>query len=181
MGKPIVLESYFEIIDRCAEHEENFEISNTDVVHASYLIKTLFKHAKSEVCIFSGQLFEGVFGNEDLQSKAREFLSVDDTRKLKVAYQEKVTKDDIVKGKFLSSILSDEARKGSVEVWDASKVFPNDGYHFTVMDKKAFRFETNHVTRNAKANFGDKKTAEGLADVFNLITTKSSKVFSTID
>lgn len=181
MGKPIELESYYEIIDWCAEYGENFEISNTDMAHASYLIKTLFKYAKSEVCIFSGQMFEGVFGNEDLQNEARKFLMMNGDCKLKIAYQEVVPKENILEGKFLRNILSDKERKGSVEVWDASGIFPTDGYHFTVMDKKAFRFETNHKTRNAKANFGDSKTAENLAEVFNVISSKSPKVFSTIE
>ncbi len=180
MSKPIELESYAEIVRRCAENEENIVIPNSDIGHAAYLIETLFDRAKSEVCVFTGELYFGVFGVQGVKEKAIKFLQQNESCQLKIAYQSDVPKDSILNGDFLRSVLADKARKGRVTVWAAKTVFPSDGFHFTVTDQKAFRFETDHKTRHAIANFGDINTAKRLADVFNVISSKSNKVFDTV-
>jgi hypothetical protein len=173
--------SYAEIVNKCADNEENMEIPNTDVSHAAYLIETLFARAKEEVCVFSGELYDGVFGTQAVQKQAIEFLKKSNS-KLKIAYQYDRTKEAILEGAFLKKVLSDKgALKGRVEIWNARKVFQNDGFHFTVTDRKYFRFETEHDSRHAIANFGDKENAQRLARVFDTISAKSQKVFDTID
>ena len=171
-------ESYYDIIDRCAKDKEDFPIQNSDLKHASYLLKTLFRHAESDVCIFTGKLFPGVFDDKDLRNEAIEFLRKGSDKKLKIVYQEAVRKEEITSGLFLSALMADEGRKGTVEVWDVKADILFDIHHFAVMDRSAFRFELDQETRKAIANFGDKKGAENLADIFEKIVLKSEKVLS---
>jgi hypothetical protein len=173
------IEDYFKIIDKAAENSEDFEISNRDAQHASYLIKTLFHHAAHEVCVFTGSLYDGVFGNEAIKKEAINFLRKDSTVKLKVAFQENVSNEEVLSGSFMKYVLGDPERKGSIEVYNASKAYPGITNHFSVSDGKAFRYEIDHVTRRAVANFGDKKNAQILASVFDKIISKSEKVFAT--
>ncbi len=180
MGKPIALESYFEIVNRCAENEENFTIPNSDISHAAYLIQTLFDRAQEEVCVFTGELFDGVFGTQGVKNKAIKFLRENKNHELKIAYQYNVSKDDLMQRDFLKSILAEKEIQGRIRIWDARKVFQSDGFHFTVIDRKAFRFETEHDTRHAIANFGDKESAKRLAETFDMIASKSNKVFDTV-
>lgn len=175
-GESLQVEDYFKIIDKAAENSEDFEISNRDAQHAAYLIKTLFHHATHEVCVFTGSLFDGVFGNEAIKEEAMMFLRKNPTVKLKVAFQEAITNEEVLSGSFMKYIMADPNRKGSIEIYNASKAYPSVTNHFSVSDGKAFRYEIDHETRQAVANFGDKKNAQTLASLFEKIISKSEKV-----
>lgn len=169
-------ESYYEIIDRCARDKEDFPIQNGAPAHASYLLKTFFKYADSNVRIFTGRLFHGVFDNEDIRKEAVKFLQKGSDKKLTIAYnKEPVDVAELLGESFLLEIKSSNI-SGTVEVWKVTDDIPHDSNHFAVMDRSAFRFETNHEDKKAIANFGDGKSAGTLTDVFEKILTKSSRV-----
>lgn len=164
------INEYYEIIDQCAKNLENFTIPNSEQIHAIYLIKTLFKNAQSNIRIFTGRLFEGVYGNEDLQEEARNFLRKDADNSVRIAYQEPL---DIANCAFIQTILNDDRRKGSLKLWNASEKFKDINTHFAVMDDKAFRFETDHANTKAIANFGDPDNAKKLVEIFDKISESS--------
>jgi hypothetical protein len=164
---------YFKLIDKCAETQETFTIPNSEPKHAIYLLKTLFKNANFAIRIFTGRLFEGVYGNEDLKEEARNFLRKDANNSVRIAYQEPL---DITNCAFIQTILNDEHRKGSLKVWNANEKFNDLNNHFAVMDERAFRFETDHTNTKAIANFGDPENAKRLVDFFDKISENSSIV-----
>ena len=164
---------YFELIDKCAETRRNLIIHNGERQHAAYLLKTFFKNAKSNIRIFTGQLFEGVFGDQSLQEEACKFLREDDSHSIQIAYQERA---DILKSTFIQTILNDQQRKGSIAIWNASEKYSDCKNHFAVMDEEAFRFETDHDFTRAVANFGDPAYARKLIDIFDNIAKNSSAI-----
>lgn len=172
----VQLDAYYKIIDMAAEKSENLEISNRDAQHASYLIKTLFHYAEKEVCIFTGSLFEGVFGNHAIKEEAVKFLSKSPHVKLKVAFQEDISKEKAAATSFLQYILTAPDKKGMIEIYNASKAFPCITNHFLIADGKAFRYEIDHETRRAMANFGDTENAQVLSEIFNKIISESEKI-----
>lgn len=164
--------NYFAIIDRCAKNSENFPIPNSNTEHAAYVMKTLFHHANSEVCIFTGGLFEGVYGDNDVLTEAINFLKKDGVT-LTIAYQEGIKNDNSFRKSIMSnSDIKDVAKK--VKIYDASKTINSVKNHFCVADRKAFRYELVHDKHEAIANFGDKENAQILCDVFGKIIIESS-------
>lgn len=174
MGKE---DEYYKIIDRCAENEENFAIQNSATEHAAYLIKTLFKHAKEVVLIFTGNLHEDVYGRDELKEEAIAFLKKGPDKKLVIAYQ-KGTSETILQGSFLKAVTSvvDNEKTGKLEIWDACRTDGMLENHFAIMDNKAFRYELDGEKRNAIANFNDEKYANILKSVFERIVKVSKEV-----
>lgn len=167
---------YYDIIDNCAEKKEDFTIRNNVSEHAAYVLKTLFKYAQKEVCLFVGRFNNDIFDNKDLMDAAVNFLKNPDAR-LKIAYQDpdsilKKRKDLLTVG-FLRIILSASTR-GKVEIWDARKSSYHINNHFFLNDRYAFRYEM--APRNVVVNFGDKEAGEKLAVVFAKIVAISDKI-----
>lgn len=170
---------YYETIDRCAEEEIDLTIYNSDPKHASYLLTTLLSRAKSEVCIYTGGLSETVFADQSLINKAIEFLKGNVSHKIRIVFQEKNNQDKLLGNAFVKAIIS-EGSLGSLidrlELWQASEYCYDIKNHFTVMDRKAFRYETDHGKKTAVANFGDKDSAKTLFDMFEIIISKSTRL-----
>ena len=159
--------------DKCAETHENFTIPNSEAKHAAYLLKTLFKNAQSNIRIFTGHLFEDVYGDTALIEEACNFLSKDSNNSVRIAYQEAIDKDVIINSKFIQSIVNDEQKKGHIILWRANEKYSDFNNHFAVMDDKAFRFELDHANTKAIANFGDAANAEKLVTIFDRISKNS--------
>lgn len=173
-----VMESYFDIVKKCADNKENFPIPNRDAKHAAYIIKLLFKNAESNVNIFTGTLFSGVYGNEDLIKEAVKFLTKPNTQ-LKIAFQNIVERDAINNNDFIKQLKENfTAIVEKIKLYDASKISQKIPFnHFCVIDNnKAFRFEYDHKSRKAVANFGDPKTAEKLSQAFTEILKHSIEI-----
>ncbi|MDD1778375.1 MAG: hypothetical protein LUQ65_09430 [Candidatus Helarchaeota archaeon] len=172
-----ISESYKEIIQRCAKNDENFVISNGHASHATFLFKTFFEKAQSEICVLSGQLYEEVFDNNELINQAISFLEGNKERTLKIAFRDNVPPTEILNRGFVKALISKPEIKDQIKIWNASAscqdIISN---HFAVIDAKAFRFEIDHENRKAIANFGDKKSAETLDILFDLVVSQSEKV-----
>lgn len=167
------INEYFALIDECARTSKDLTIPNSEPKHAAYLIKTLFKNADAVIRFFTGNLFEGVFGDQELQEEACKFIRGDANHSIRIAYQGEL---DISKSTFIQKILKDNQRKGSLNIWDASKKYPDYENHFAVMDNKAFRFELDHAKTKAIANFGDFKNAIKLVGIFDRISANSPSI-----
>jgi hypothetical protein len=167
------INEYFELIDKFAKNFEELTIPNSEPIHAAYLIKTFFKNAQSTIRIFTGSLFEGVYGDKNLQEEARNFLRKDENNSIRIAYQESL---DINNSTLIQTILNDDQKKGSLKIWNASEKYPDFKNHFAVMDDKAFRFEIDHVTTKAIANFGDFANAKKLVGIFDKISENSASI-----
>lgn len=173
------MNSYAEIIERCYREKLDLVIPNSDHEHASYLIKTFFEKAKEELIIFTGNLYETVYGEEKLRDKAVNFFETRSDGTLRIAFQVEGSKDNILNSKFIKAILSTKPKKGAVTIFDASHIAHEFSNHFTVMDREAFRYELDHTKGTAIANFGAKHVAERLVHVFNKIASDSKLVFTT--
>jgi hypothetical protein len=170
------IENYKQIIVRSVKNKENFIISNGHPEHASYILATFFKEAKSEVRIFTGKLFKSVFDNHELINNAIDFLRTNKNGKLKIAFDEKVSPFLLMGQNFLGTIFKNADIKDRVELWDSSLGFDVKMNHFAIMDKSAFRYELNHDRSEAIANFGDSQAAMTLYEFFNYIIKNSKRI-----
>lgn len=165
-------EGYYNIIDKCAEKKEDFTIRNNTGEHAVYVLKTLFRCAQKEVCIFTNSIKREIFDDQYLIEEAVNFLKKPEAR-LRIAYNDiNLRKEDVLSGEFARSILNEP--KGKVEIWDARKICFPDGNHFFLNDMFGFRYEIK--PRNAVANFGDKINGDKLFVIFAKIVARSDKI-----
>lgn len=163
---------YYKMIDKAACKKENFDIACMVAEHLMKVLKTIFKYAKSEVCIFTDRFDEAVSNDGDgLIMEVVRFLNKHET-KLKIAYKTP-NKDDILNGKFLKSILN-ASTKGKVEIWDASKVATVNNSYLWFNDNYSFV----DGPQNPKVNFGNKEVGKFIANLFIEIIIRSKKILS---
>ncbi len=171
-------ENYYKNIDECALNRINFPISNGEARHAAYLLRTFFKFAKERVCIYTGSLFPGVYENEELIKNAIMFLKNNSNAILRIAYQDNVSSEKIIKRKIIQEIIKNDLSprllllNASSAGFKHKNLYPN---HFALMDGEAYRYELDHVKRSAEANFGDPDIAMDLSIIFNKLI-KTSKL-----
>ncbi|MBI5663783.1 MAG: hypothetical protein HZC49_01650 [Nitrospirae bacterium] len=169
-------ESYQDIVKKCADANEDFSIPNRDKTHAAFIIENLFKKADSEMYIYTGGLYDGVYGHKSLEEEAIKFLKEKSNAKLKIAFQTPPTKEEILKNDFIKALVSDESIKDKITLYDASQLKLSKVNHFCVIDGKAYRYELDHETRRAIANFGDRITADKLSSIFKIIIEESTVI-----
>ena len=160
---------YHRIIDEASRDEKNFEIACATTEHFAYVLKTLFRCAQKEVCIFTLGCNGAIFNDEDFILEAIKFLNKHEA-KLKIAYKAS-NSSDVLGGKFLSSVLN-ATTIGKVEIWNASKATQINDSYFWLNDRYCFAIGP----QNPKANFGNKEIGQNLANLFIRIIIKSEKV-----
>jgi hypothetical protein len=191
----ISLETYRDLVDRCANEGLDYVIANGSAFHARILISKLFEVARREVFLVTGQLTvvnpEGVhiYGYPEVIEKAKGFLK-DPISDLQIVVQTGRL-DGGSQNEFLKAIINDEQRNGRVTL-----VIPETGTlgslvpHFMVSDGSAYRLETGKDAQNrrdphaitATANFGDAATAAKLKKYFVSLKTwlgdRPAKIYS---
>jgi hypothetical protein len=168
-------ENYYDIIDRCAQEKLDLEISNGNAKHAAYLLKTFFQYAEKHVSIYTGELYSGVFDDEDLRKHALAFMGKEGAS-LSIIYQDAIDPDAILGRTLIRDILDLKDRKGVLSIYDGQDIDIKDIPHFAVMDDTGYRVEINHDERMAEANFGDKKNAPKIFESFKRLTGLAKQV-----
>lgn len=168
-------EKYRETISKYAKTEEYLEIANGSAIHATFLLQTFFENAKEKICIYTRRLHVDVFDNYDLLSAAKGFLEKNENTKILIAFQKADAQEEILGRSFIKELAKVEGAQQKLELWDAN-TWPAKLNHFAVMDDKAFRYELNHDQKEAVANFGDKKSAKKLSELFNFLIKSAEKI-----
>lgn len=167
---------YMKAVLECATNKTDLPIPNGSARNAAFLFQTFFNFGEKEICIYTGKLFEGIFGeNTELIDAAKSFLRKHPKAELKIAYQEKISKEEIFGRKLVKSILDEQDMHGQLRIWDASSQPKKN--HFAVMDQSAYRYELDHGLRTAIANFGNTENAQELHKDFEEITRRAELVY----
>lgn len=167
-------ESYYNTIDRCAINKTDLEISNSAPGHAAYLLKKMFNHANNEVCIYTENLNEDVFGDQDLINAALAFLGKGEDKAIRIAYEKKIDQT-YLENPFINALSANDII-GTLELWATNDRYKDTVNHFAVMDRQAFRYEIDHKQKKALANFGDQESANDLRDMFSKILETAKPV-----
>jgi hypothetical protein len=166
------MDKYKKAIKFYAEHNENFEFGNKNAAHASIVVSQLFQFAEEEVLIYSGSLNSDVTSDENLIEKLSLYLNTD--RKLSIVLdnlpalenQSIILKKIIAKAEYSNQVQLVEDKDNAFA--NSLKVLFKDGksHHFMVVDKKAYRIETDEEKYEAFGNFNDEKIATLLYNSF---------------
>ena len=181
---------YFDRVDSALALQTNLLFSNGLPAHAVYLIEKFLTNAKKKVRLFSGSLRRtvggvDVYGNPRIAKAVEKMLAGGVS--LQVVLHNAIDVD--VKGTWIDHPLvriADRLNKvggvsGSLDIRQSSQdsiehlrryKFLN---HWMVMDRTAYRLETDIRRAKAHVNFGDGEMASALADIFDNVLFRSAE------
>lgn len=179
---------YFDKVDQAMEQQANLLFSNGLPEHAVYLIERFFMNAKEKVRLFSGRLSRTiggveVYGNARIASAVQKMMA--EGVSLQIVLQEKIdvgTDESWVDHPLVrvENSMTKNVKRGSLDIRQAAAdaiehlkrhKFLN---HWMVMDRTAYRLETDVRRAAAHVNFGDGDMAGVLADIFDEVLFKSA-------
>ena len=180
--------AYFERVDQAIEQQANLLFSNGLPEHAVYLIEKFFINAKEKVRLFSGCLSRTigrveVYGNARIASAVQKMMA--EGVSLQIVLQETIdvgTNESWIDHPLVrvENSMTKDGKRGSLDIRQASAgaieqlkrhKFLN---HWMVMDRTAYRLETDVRKAAAHVNFGDVDMAGVLADIFDDVLFKSA-------
>ena len=182
-------EKYLEYVDIAMRERHNMVFSNSSPRHAVYLIYKFFLCARREMRIFSGKLARreanpssadentDVYADKRVLAAVGEFLA-DEGTSLKIVVQHGLDGDagnigDHPLVKKVRELEDDNRLRGSCEI---AKLDPSlrqqleeEGrlYHVMIMDRSAYRLETDTGKTKAHVNVNDNATAKELIQFFD--------------
>lgn len=160
---------YRHLMEQLARRRMNQRVSNGISEHASILFETMFRHAKEEVRIFTGELRPSVYGTPTLISAAKDFLSRTSTR-LRILIEQPADVEALREHPLLRVLSESVPRveRDQLKLRQAVGSYAQKGAkHFAVMDDCGFRFEIDHEATQAVANFNEPDVARELSVAFD--------------
>lgn len=173
----ISIDTYRELVNRCADQRLNYPIANGSALHARILISKLFEIAKKNVCLITGTLRVkdsnniDIYGYKDVLTTAKRFLSRSDSFLTIIVETGELHQGE--ENVFLNELKNDDDKQGTIRV-----IKPNPSVldfpvaHMMVADASVYRVETSADAKNeheaitAIANFGDQSVANDLQEYF---------------
>lgn len=161
-------DEYRQIIEKFAREHIPQRVPNGLPQHAAILLETMFKYAGAEMRIFSGELHEGVFGQPSMIDAVVGFIEKRYSS-LRILL-EKEKDDDWVRNHPLVKAISQVGEAhGHAEIRCASGLYAGGkANHFAVMDNDGYRFERDHASCRAIANFNEPDVAKSLIQAFDV-------------
>ena len=183
---------YFNFVKDVMNEGRNVPFSNGRPLHAVYLIREFFLNAKDDMRIFSGSLARysdrdddgpdshmALYADPHVTDAIKKFLRKDGA-KLKVV----VDKLDVDDGQMethplihaVKSLKASGELKGSCELREIDPGVAeylrtqNYNYHMMLMDKSAYRVETDPDNFKAYVNVNDAEMTGSLIDFFDEVT-----------
>ena len=181
-------ETYFGIVDSALEASENLAISNGKPQHAVYLLHAFLANTERTLRVHSGRLARFIDGGKVAAFEDPAVLDGAHTllSRQGAGFQALIEADLEGPDHPLVELAKDMKTKGTLrgklEIRKASanaKKALNDAnfrFHWMVMDRRAFRLETDPERGRATVNFGDIQNARALDMAFNALWPHSTEV-----
>jgi hypothetical protein len=166
---------YRELVEKLVKNNSETRISNGQSAHAAILIENMFRHANSDIRIYSGDLNNEVYNGKTVIQAAIKFLKKSGTS-LKILLQNKRDAQWFNSHELIKAIAEQKAElMGSFDIRIAEGVYAtNEAHHFAVMDDKGFRYEIDHANCKAIASFNEPGSAKKMVEVFDFVFEKQS-------
>ena len=175
---------YVELVDEAMRKRKVASFRNDSLLHAAHIIRGFFLGAKKEMRIFSGKLRRYgdhyLMGSEKVRMKAyadERILSAmsvflaDKKTKLKIVVEEKELDEGTDSHPLvmkLNALQAANKLKGSCKIALLPEAEKGAGRcHMMVMDRSAYRLETDRDKAKALVGCGDAFVAGRLIDVFD--------------
>lgn len=155
---------YAQIVNDLMQAKSREAISNGEPAHAQALFEAFFEFAEKEVLMFCHNLDERVFDSVSLVEKAQQALE-ERNIDLHVILQ----CDNPPETAFLRFLKEHAENSSTVSLSFCTKFpkFCDQKANFSIMDRRAYRFEEDRKEIKAIASMNQPETAGALARVFN--------------
>lgn len=179
---------YRRLIDEAARDRKNKIIRNGKPAHAVYLLHTLLANAGESIKLLTRNLARTadpdeedsdqpiyVYQDPQITKDARTFFQTPGAvMEIIIASDPDLEEgDDLADHPFIKAVLPVAGDRlkvfRMVDVEAAKEEFSFLGNDFIVMDRRAFRLETDTTNKTAFINFGVAKMAEDLAKFFDIV------------
>ncbi len=161
---PEVIE-YRKLIFKLATGQIDQRIPNGKPIHAAILLEAMFERATSDMRIFTGSLSPSTYNAPFLIEAATRFLRKPGAT-LKILIQN--TLADLLERPLIKAATSLHGGSTGLLVRFARGAYAtNAAKHIAVMDSVGYRFETDHSSTSAIANFNEPRVASELASTFD--------------
>ena len=161
--------NYEEIIQDLVSTGSDELISNSDTNHAKVLIRYLFKTSRNRICIFSSQLNDHIYDDDEVISEIERFVEKDG--QVEILLQQP---GDFDKSRKIFKLMREFKNRISVKsvtnITD-SEIDP----HFVVNDNNGFRFCEDKKKTSAIASFNRAKTAKNLIEQFDILFKRAQE------
>lgn len=141
-------------------------IKNGTIEHASILMELFLKHARECVFVFCNKLSEGAYGSQVIQTAMRNAL--ERGVRVSIICQHKPESVNLIS---LMREFPDQAKIVLCHPEDDEFTISQKN-NFSVMDRKAFRFEPEHKQTKAFACMNDRHTSGYLHRLFEVMSSK---------
>lgn len=146
-------------IENLALSNNSTEFSNKGPIHASIVFGNIFKTAKKNVKIFTGN-FSGQISDKPYYLENLRLLL---TKNIPICVIFQHEPND----KSLTLSLLKEFPKNNISLWKLNSHKEILNYHFTTADSRMYRIETSPSDFEAECSFNDPATAEALEGIFS--------------
>ncbi|MER9274407.1 hypothetical protein [Mesorhizobium sp. M0520] len=160
----MTMDDYIERVTRAATERKGEPVFNGSIDHARVIVKTMFKHARRTVDIFSGTLNPRVYAPDEVLDEAEFFLTSSDHHVRIIL--ERADVDLYAKHPFYKRFS--EYTNLETRVLD-SVMAGNIRFHLLVADEDCYRFEQDKAQVAAIAAWGDAKGGKHLKSLFETL------------
>ncbi len=186
------LKAYSDNINLLASIKSDEVVANGLPEHAMIINSALLANAKKEICIFSSNLRNDIYGTNSVVFSLNKFLSKESNTKIRVILQDiDNEKSDIYKINSLSSLEKKRKFVGEcanfkdienkVQIKKCSEQDLGMNKHFTIMDESGYRYCPDKNVTEAIACFNDSETAMNLKKQFNILFERAIDISDASD
>lgn len=167
------------MVSRLAQLGENRLFLNSSEEHAVVVLSEMFKVAKSNIRIFAGCLYEHVGNSPEYIQALSDFIERDGSVRILL---NKFNPEEGAKSNLFKRLAYYQEIGKSVEIrsTDAKPYLAKDEekkeVHFTIVDEKAYRIETDIDKRSAACNFDGEALSKNFVSFFDNIFNKAIEI-----
>lgn len=173
------MDTYKDFVRNLAFNNISAEFLNSDENHALIVFDNLFKIAKNYVYIFAGCLCSDVSNKPEYIKSLSDFIeNKGEVRILLNSYNPQ----DAMQSQIIKRIAFYISKKYDVKVYSTDRkiFFSKDEekkqIHFTVVDDKSYRIETDVKERSATCNYNNPNMALNLKSIFLEVMDSSTEI-----
>ena len=168
-GMDRAMDEYSQLVRTRALERDGQPLYNASVDSASVVIENLFKSANRKIDILSGDLNPRVYGRSEVVEEAMLFLISNPEHRIRVLLEK-----DLAAVRKLHPFFKMFSEFGNVELRIApSELQKKYTFHFVVVDKDCYRFESNKELPAATVAFGDLAGAGNLSGIYDRLWNQS--------
>jgi hypothetical protein len=139
---------------------------------AALVLETFFASANSAIRIVTGHLNARIYGRDPVIVEAKKFLA-DRSRTLEILFLSEVRPNIIVVHPLLAALRHNDNMSLYQAQVELAQAFP---FHFSVVDRDAYRFKKDAISHGSIIAFGDLDFAGKLLRVFSGLRNQSTPI-----